>query len=889
MLVAALRAKGWSNRDVGREILAAWKKRERLTKYPKPEAIAVKVGLLVNGDATWWINHEKALAALADLLHCKPDDLLPTGSERRPEQIEFPEFVELAGLLPGQHPCAVNPDGWLGTYVDGALQQGGRWWFVVPPGAGKSLAVRALRQRHGARVVVTTTRTLFEAAREATDGVPLVIEVDYADSASDLAAIGEVTRRTEPTCILAAFERPGSAANDGWKTYKFELHRNWREQLVGWTRSRLPVPDRIDVDAILNWLDEVDPITRVFSTPGDLISILARIYRAGLPERSAGLNTLASEWLSQALGRESDPWLQRLGRDAAEHAVVERVRRLDMALEPLSASTWAHLLPESVLRTSNTPSPPTKRGKRAKPTSEPEPATVASNAREAIHALADKGVLRTTHNGGLDVFPSWVRAGLEREAIQREVRSGNASSWGLWALDASRKDLVDDALDGLGPNELVRAASGIEHEEDLASVAAVEALFSAFGRRFAVSEWRPSGEAIATLQSLGRRQLHFLDRNPQFGAPLPQMPLTRHRPGFEARWQMNCWLEALTFSFAVPKPNATPSDPGWRLPGWAGNLQLREAPQLPYLLANSNESSNENDPWLLGALRVVRFAVRACRDEELPDDLDLLLLPWVVIDGPAREWRIGKKLARGLIGTRVLELVRELLRREADDVCAAAVAEVWRAVVQLDEYANPLYALRMLRDGHRTFFDLLATHLPLDAFEAAFTGVDLLQTADLFTRLLLDLPDRLSRLVIRMIAEQARATNGPIWNLDADIVKAFGHDQLDVLVDLTAERFAIGGAAAKRVWELDQRRSMAEALKALNTGVESASTWFYAAPPEHFPRMLDAAERLGASRPRWMQRWLATVLSRARMQAPRVFAMMTTHADGTTKAVGAGS
>lgn len=870
MLVEALRAKGWSHREAGREVLAGWKKRERRDRYPEPDAIAVKIGLLVRGDATWWLNHPKALETLADLLHVKPDDLLPRGTKRRPAQIELAEFAEVAGLLPGQAPCAVNPDGWLGTYVDTALERGGLWWFVVPPGGGKSLAIRALDRLGASDVVTTTTRTLFEAARQTRDGSRLVVEVDYADPASDTSAIAELSRRTEATCVLAAFDRPGPTASDGWNAVSFALHRNWREQLVGWLRSRVPVPDRLDSDAILSWIDSVDPAGTVFSSPGDLVSIVARIYRSGIPDRPIGLGDLTTEWLSQTMTASSDTWLRRFGRDAVEQLSGERARRLDLAHEPLSAATWASFLPDDLLR----PQAKTTRGKRGKSIKRDDDADEAStNARDVVHVLADAGVLRSTQSGDLDVFPNWVRVGLDRALIQEAVRSGDVTRWGLWANDSSRRDSVDDALDAMGPSDLVRAAAKIDRDDDLASIAATEALFSAFARRFAITAWRPSGEAIAIVQALGRTQLRLLDRNAALGAPSPSIPLTRYRSDGgrvdEAIW----WSEAWTFSFAVAAPITIAPDSAWRLPGWAQDLRLADAPSLSHLIGYSQNQAPTDDPWTLGILRSARPAVRACRDVDMPDDIDLCLLIWVVIDGPSRGWQIGKQLASSLVGSRVLDFVRELLVREPEAVCASAVAEVWRALLQLDAYANPMYVLRMLRDGHRAFFDLLAAHLPLDGFTAAFASVDLLHTPDLLTALLPELPDRLSRLVIRMIADQARTSKKPIWNLDAAIVTSFGHDQIDVLVDLTQERYAVGAAAAQRVWRLDPTRSIDEALTALRAGAESARTWFGAAPPVYLPQMLDAIGELD-DRPAWVQRWLVTMLARAGTHAERVFEMM---------------
>lgn len=878
MLVEALRAKGWSYRDAGREILIRWRNLERRSWYPRFDAIAGKIGLLAGGNATWWLKRPKALEALADLLHCKSDDLLPRGAKRRPTQIEFADFAEMAGLLPAQAPCAVNPEGWLGDYVEAALHKKGRWWFTVPAGCGKSLAVRVLRERVGADAVVTTARTLFDAARQAKIDEALVAEVAGDDPAGDAAAIAELSRRAAPTCILAAFGDGGSLSTGGWQVCSYVLHSNWREQLVDWLRTRVPAPVRIDTDAILTWLETVDPTGGVFSTPGDLVSIVARIYRSGIPERSVGLDGLAREWLSQTLGRDSDAWLRRFGREATEHLVGERVRRLDLALEPLSTSSWAGLLPERLLRPHVDRSPSSKVRKTKRDIGgDPDPAPV--NARDAVHTLVDKGVLRSSRSGGLDVFPNWVRVGLERDAIQREVRSGDPTRWGLWANDVSRKESVDDALDAMGPGELVRAASKISGEEDLASVAAAETMFSAFGRRFATSVWRPVGEAIPVLQSLGLRQLRLLDRHTTYNAISPRIAITRQPHDFDSRRETDWWTEAWTFSLAVPPPQATEPDPGWKLPGWAPDLRLRNAPHLGHLMGRSSDERRDDTRWVLRVLRSVRGAVRCCHDPEPPDDVDLCLLAWVVIDGPARGWRIGKLLARSLLGSRLLDYVTDLLRRESEEVCVAAVAEVWRALRQLDAYANPLYALRALRDGHRTFFDLLTTHLPEEPFTGSFDGVDLRHTADELMRLLLDLPDRLSRVAIRLIADQARAGNRPIWNLDATIVRSLGYEQIDVLVDLAATRFAIGVAAAERVWLLDHRRSLDEAIEALRTGSPSASTWFQAAPPQHVASLLDAVQETSVC-PEWVRGWLAIMLSRAGGHAPRVFEMMTQRRQG---------
>jgi hypothetical protein len=408
-----------------------------------------------------------------------------------------------------------------------------------------------------------------------------------------------------------------------------------------------------------------------------------------------------------------------------------------------------------------------------------------------------------------------------------------------------------------------------QNDDDLTSVAAAEALFSAFGRRFVTSEWRPTLEATVALQQLGVRQQRLLDRNPEFAVPIPFLPLTRHRQGFDREWQAEWLIEAWSFSFGVGPPRGAFQDPGWQLPGWATSLQLKDAPSFPYMFVQSAV----DDPFVRTLLRAARPLVRACRDKTLPDELDLLLLPWVVIDGPSHGWTLTKAHAKHLIGTGLLPLVGELLHRESAEVCVAAVTAVWLAVLQVDHYTNPLWVLRFLRDNHPSFLEILSRHLPLEVFESAFANVDLAKSGDELGRLIMGLPHRLRRVVLQVVARQNRATGHPIWNLDAGVVRNMGRDEIELLVELATERFSVGMAATDRVWSLDSERAFDEARRAVTGEAAHASSWFYSAPAEQFPALLDALEAHG--RPlSWAQRWLATVLSRAGLATPRVFAMM---------------
>ena len=184
----ALGALGLSDRRAGARVLGAWKRREPRADYPEAEAIGAKIGLLKKGDERWWRNRPHAVAALAELLRCTPEELL-SGGRSAAGAIDFVEFRELAPLLPGQDPCIVGPTGWVGAIARDAAQQGGRAWIQVPPGGGKSLAIRVLGQGRDGGGVTTTARTLHEMLRSSDPAVPIVAEIEYVEPTTDAANV----------------------------------------------------------------------------------------------------------------------------------------------------------------------------------------------------------------------------------------------------------------------------------------------------------------------------------------------------------------------------------------------------------------------------------------------------------------------------------------------------------------------------------------------------------------------------------------------------------------------------------------------------------------------------------------------------------------------------
>lgn len=867
-LAAALEAKRLSDREAGAEVLALWKRRARLSKYPTAESIAAKLGKLKKGDSTWWVNQPDALACLAELLRCNPADLIPAES-RRHSAIGFREFPELAELLPGQDPCAVRGDvGWLGSFADAVLQQGDHAWVVAGAGAGKTLAVEVLRARHGARIAAVTSRRLYDAVRGAKEKLPLLVEVESPDEATDHGALVELTKRHTSVCILSPFRRPLTGVGDsGWTEFAWSMDRDWRERFLRWAQPRLRKPEDLDIDAVLDWLEAVDPRGVLFQTPGHLLPVLARAYRSELPRGSNALRDLGREALAQLLGADTRSWVRREGQSAVEHLLLSRLENLDVALSPLPARRWVELLPPSPQgKASEHRTAPKKRAKVAAPDDDGLQAPAASSV---VAVLEDVGVLKTSQNGDLDLAP-WVRTGIEREAIMARIKSDRLE-WSAWAVDASRRDAVDDALDTLSPSDLVIAAQTALAADPKAftTVAALEALFSALGRRMIDAAWEPPDAALPVLQELGKRQLALLAALPNVGTIRPLLPLTRHRPNQSEVCQAQWIAEAWTFSFAVKAPRGLASDPSWTLPGWSSDLRLSNAPRdlLPIAFAETPDDAVTYGRLLVAA----REAVRACSDTSVADDIAYLLFPWVVIDGRERGWSIGEKGGALLVGSKLGNIIGELLKSEPKQVRRDAVVVAWNGALA-ERSGNPLYAMERLRDSAPVLADVLLAELPPEMFAAAFTP-KVIEQAD-FTGRLDVLPPPLLRALLLAVADFVRSAGKPIHEL-ADAVRALGQGDVDLLVEFAADKYNVGITATARVWELDPDRALHQTNAALKARHDSeAYAWFYSAPRARYAALLDALEEAAASSASWATRWLAEVLPVAGLEAPRVFGMM---------------
>ncbi|MDI1442402.1 hypothetical protein [Polyangium sp. 6x1] len=883
-LASYLQEKGLSNRTVGQLVHDAWKKREpKRHDLPQPSSIAVKFGDLQRGKSTWWNNHPQALATLADLLGCAPEELVVPAREVASE-IAFAEFDELPPLGRNEEPCALDEYGWLGTRASYAFQQGVHVWFRAPHGAGKTLTIEYLKQRSSGTVAAFTARKLLEVTRNAEPAMPLVVEVELADPTTDPGALRELTSRRTNTCILSPFTRPslGAQQEDRWTDHEFEVQRGWRERLIRWTQGRLPESGKLDVAGLLDWLEDIDPQLELFATPGELLPVVAWCHRNGrAPSQKEKLDALADDFLGRLLdvAGQRHPFLRRQGRGLVDTLVKQRLLTLGVPNAALPRDTWLALLPTDAAPT--TPADEIRRqveavarGRtaqaRKKRADEAITALTAGRATETVDCLIDHGVLYTQANGSLDIHPVWVRRGLERRALTNELRAGDATRWGLLAADRSRQLAVDQLLDELSPPVLIElAAKALAVPRiDLGTTAAIEALFSAFARRM-IEGWKPPSVHVPILQAIGAQQAALLRRAVDVEATIPPLPLTRME--VYSSWHDLYTFEAWIFSLHVPRPFSVAPRLRWLLPGWADDLRLASAPQHLYYRSRDfvrHLPRHAQNPADLGW--IAREVLRRCNDEEAPEQVPDVLLPWLVIDGlpcgaKARpehftkitQWGAGETLA-------------DIVRGEGAELHERLVIELW-PYVKAHANGHPVWALLQQQSRAPRFFQTIAHHLPREMFEQdlAEAKLDMNEVEHLGS-----LPDDLRRMVLHAIARRIGTTPGAVPMQTEKFIDSLGLDDVNLLVQFTSDLYSVGSAAARRVFELDPVRALAEARAALEHDLKSAGIWFYAAPPKHWSVLLDMLESYGVERVSWAPRWLARKLAHAGSEAPRVFRLL---------------
>lgn len=554
-----------------------------------------QIGLLAKGDGRWWADeqHEPARAAFMGITPEVARFMPPLrgASDAVWHFVDFPEVPPLR--LAEEHPPTLGSPSIEDIEPDERAH-----WVVMARGSGRTLTVRWLSQ-HRPDVYSISVDTLADAVAAAcSPEALLVIDVDRRHS-SDVTASSALMERGN-VVVLAPFHPPPGvrcrphgpdfARTDrsmwaglvveredhepSWRLHEWTPHEGWRRWFVSWVCRRHPGAS-LDPREVADALDEVDPEHDWFATPGDVLPTLAAAQRGMLPRDAAragwARSGLTKRWLETRAAASADPWVRAHGAAVMRrlvHAVVDRI-----AL-PLAGD-----LPNGGVSAMISNGPPSRKQLEqalrdvqagGEDVGDVAERLVAGDGAAAVERLIESRLLTRESDEIVSVQPSWVPSMLAEASIRSRLTDLPSASWGRWCIERTRQGVVDACLDDLSLDrlrKLVRRVIGEHDSADLGSVAAVEAVFAALGRR--MQDLRKSPMQTQTLRRVWAAQWEHL--GPRYNESIPA-PLTRFAPpegddvGLE--WIANCWAWSL---WCPPPPRLTFEGQvgmAWLLPGW---------------------------------------------------------------------------------------------------------------------------------------------------------------------------------------------------------------------------------------------------------------------------------------------------------------------------------
>lgn len=833
----AISKRGHENTEVAKWLLEELKRRKiKLSKPYTRRSLAVLVGCLRKGQRlAFWKKNREAAQLVADRYGVAIEDIFE-GLPAADNSIVLPEFPGLTPLTLADGPCALWSAGWLLDLAFGAALQaeGERRWIVVPAGWGKSLLVKWAQAVHGGATASASARTLSAGAGHAEAKVPLVIEVEEVGP-DDKAALRALAGRTASTIVLAPFNPPaGPAAEVGsWEVQTLPEGLGWRARLLTWICDRLEREDRdtkLDAKGVQYWLDRYDPHGSLVASPGDLIALCADIDR----ESEGGLGERAHRWLEsfgfRSLAGAGRTWGDGVGVTAFSGAVTSRFASLTDLPGSADAEAWARALPE----------------RTALPRSGETPGTLV-----AISYLREAGLLRGD-SGGLAPFPRWVQQGLVERSLETELATESREKWGALAGDATRRAVVDRALDALDDERfrrLVRQVARQGPPTTMASTAAVEATFAAASRRLWFEDFAVPGDELSGWHELARLQVGTL-------VPCAGYWTGLHHP-FTRRNVVGWLVDAWRFSFRLAAPSSLPDGTlGWELPGWFEKLELRSAPNLP---DPSSFKGQERElapllELLAGRIKVTTVPERACP----------LLLPALFLSPAGTEW--------GLNGAH-LELLASAWARTVDsgawshlldsfpaDRWTAAARRIWHlcpAAMKLPGANLHSFGvadrLAYLATSHPSLLPRVTCRLEWIDVETAMTTSGLLGEKT-HTPLLALLPKTLFRRALETWVSRP-PERGSQWFDAQELAPMLDAGAIDLVIGLVRHANKVAAEEfVRHVWRLAPGQAETAALAALHGGEETAATWFSCAPRASLPPLADAIEACPKA-PSWLGSW----------------------------------
>jgi len=851
-----------------------------------PTAISIsnRLGDLEREKSGWWESDDRPAArqAFEQVTGVSFRDL-PLARD----VILSPDFPRLRAFRPhDEAPLALGTADWFTP--PGPAD---RRWIVTPPGAGRSFAVQWHRVCESARA--TEVARLGDASEVFDVDAPIVIGVDGPDADGDAGALARLDARGA-VLVIAPFAPPRSpegplgpghepssetSSRPGWSIEEWRPAPNWREAFVHWIASR--IDDRetlLDADQLAGWLDRVDARCETFTTPGDIVALCAFAHESGVPSfrRDVADRFLRARIAQESnQGREGGTWLRAWGADVVRALVNSRLERVDLPLwGPLDRGSLADLLPADLAPRALTESEIDELLDRKRtPKTEARNKLRRCSAPEAIELLTSARLLRA-QGTGLSLHPRWVGLGFARARVRREVAEGSPATWGRWAVDPERRELVDAELDDVAVAGLVRVSEHVVRDFDrtsLGAVGAVEATFAAMGRRLG-----PRVRGPDALQSLWKIQHSLLTTRYTNGVSLAP----RTRPGFEAggEWVACCW----SWSLYGPKAKVDDSE-GWLFPGWCDPSLAGMAPLAQISVGEPGWTGRESrfemarlrrlQPPFRQLLEMSFEVVARCEDPMLPERVPSVLIPAVLLAAHRRTptWSPSAEhvfhVAGSLWGG---EYLAERATALAPDDRVAVAQTLWSAL--LGERKGAVYALDRIRQSP-PLLAFAGEYLSAEDFAQALSPDDVPAL-----HRLLDLPMKFRLPLVRNALQHRPDQIGLLhdvldrgWSGSRGASRAGAENApwIELLADMGRPTWIYRQA----LWNVAPERALARTLSADLTD-STAADWFHGAPTRLHATLLDHLARGPRPLPEWAVLWLRRRVLDAGAGAERAYALL---------------
>ena len=700
-----------------------------------PRTLAVYLGHLQQGNATWWQRHPRQLDAFCAYAGLDPEDLGALQPVRPDSLHAFPGFPALPPLdLMRESPATLHEDVALAPWsmfdpahwYDPASARGitrpmpGLYWLQIPDGRGLDLLWQTCRVRAHADCIEADS--LDDVKRLPSTGRPCVLRLAHAPEAGALerfddiaAAVLVVSRHAPPPHADAEGARQ---LRDVWRGRALQgamlrtLRPEWRQTLARWVIERRPQDSHLDQAELDRWCRRLSPVDTPIDTPRALLTVCGLLHR--LPAHR-------SRCLLEAEG----------GRVFLESSIQQRAlaQRLTRMLHqrylgdgdwgtPLSPEDWLDRLPTGIRHSRNLQSELAgivKASSRAQ--RERQAKTLLARCGEAsLSELLHPAGLAWDADGRYSMQLALAADLVGADAVCTLLREGDVEGWARCCLDPQRRRAAEIALWRRTPETLATdldrlLATGLP---PILRLAAEDAMFRTWGLRLA-QDAAPV-VAMPGLQALAAR-VRARER---------ETPWTRHveTPDDALVWRTIC----AAWSFEVPLPiGAATLEPRrfWQFPGWVpptaeavDGYALYDLPALSDA-PRSATAQYGSDAWQLWwpvSEKIVQRLAEAPADPPAPLAPALLLrtlaagtsvpaaLVWWTVRTPAARLRLESEVATLPMPARerLLDAVLDVVNTSHRPLDAEAPFDASMRALEADALAASWLAqaaLRGLDDG----------------------------------------------------------------------------------------------------------------------------------------------------------------------------------------------